>query len=439
MYQATKIAAVLVLRERVKECREGRAGRLTVERKTMIKKNKRMLALILVLAMTAMLIAALPTVAGAATGMATIDLSTLGAMNADNSANVATESQWSYTSHNARLSLTTANGVYILTGTNNNIYVSVESGASNAHITLDGVSITRTDNSPFQIAHDCTITLVGTNTITTTSSHAALYITGVACVINGDGSLTLTAPGSAIFVDTSLGGTLSITESASVFAMGENAPIAMTNPTPNIRIGDNASFTMGNSESAGITALYYFTQADATTTHQWKLSGSAALYTGSSLTDATIRAYVPKGTPGTIAREPIPVAPIITSPNTLSVVAGTGGSLPLTATGTPAPTWSLTGAPAGVSITGSTLTVASTVPAGTYAFTITASNGVEPDATQSFTLTVTKAGGGNGGGDNGGGGKMPATGDALSLLAPLALLVGSAVCSYIAADRRKHH
>jgi len=34
------------------------------------------------------------------------------------------------------------------------------------------------------------------------------------------------------------------------------------------------------------------------------------------------------------------------------------------------------------------LTVASTVAAGTYSFTITASNGTAPDATQSFTLTV---------------------------------------------------
>jgi hypothetical protein len=68
----------------------------------------------------------------------------------------------------------------------------------------------------------------------------------------------------------------------------------------------------------------------------------------------------------------------------------------VTATGDPAPTFSLTGAPAWLSIGTTTGVLAGKPPnlgAGpyTFTFTITAGNGVSPDATQSFTLTVDQA------------------------------------------------
>jgi len=100
--------------------------------------------------------------------------------------------------------------------------------------------------------------------------------------------------------------------------------------------------------------------------------------------------------------------PTITSGNNTSVITGTGGSFALTATGNPI--WSLDGRqPAGVTISGSTLVIAASVPAGTYTFTITAANGVSPNATQTFTLTVTAGGGGGGGTTGGGGGGAAAT------------------------------
>jgi len=83
-----------------------------------------------------------------------------------------------------------------------------------------------------------------------------------------------------------------------------------------------------------------------------------------------------------------PVAPTITSAASFTCVAGTGGSFALTATGTAPITWSLAGAPAGVTIVGATLNVAASVAAGTYNLTITASN-VTSNNTQNFTLTVT--------------------------------------------------
>jgi hypothetical protein len=84
--------------------------------------------------------------------------------------------------------------------------------------------------------------------------------------------------------------------------------------------------------------------------------------------------------------------PKITSANNTTVVSGTGGTFQLMAAGDTPIAFSLDGTePAGVTISGDTLNVVAAVPAGTYNFVITASNGVNPDATQSFTLTVSAA------------------------------------------------
>jgi len=85
--------------------------------------------------------------------------------------------------------------------------------------------------------------------------------------------------------------------------------------------------------------------------------------------------------------------PAITSANNTTFTTGTAGSFTVTATGTPTPTLALTGGtlPAGVTFTPATGVLSGTPAAGTggtYPLTFTASNGVAPDATQSFTLVV---------------------------------------------------
>ena len=68
---------------------------------------------------------------------------------------------------------------------------------------------------------------------------------------------------------------------------------------------------------------------------------------------------------------------------------GTGGTYTFTASGFPAPTFSAT-TPTGIvlnSTTGALTETGSQVP-GTYIFTVTASNAVTPNATQSFTLSI---------------------------------------------------
>ncbi len=88
-------------------------------------------------------------------------------------------------------------------------------------------------------------------------------------------------------------------------------------------------------------------------------------------------------------------APAITSADSTTFVAGMPGSFTVTATGVPTPGIDLDGAlPAGVTFTDhgdGTASLAGTPAAGAtgeYPLMVTASNGVPPDATQAFTLTV---------------------------------------------------
>jgi len=91
-------------------------------------------------------------------------------------------------------------------------------------------------------------------------------------------------------------------------------------------------------------------------------------------------------------------APVITSANRATLVAGGTGNFTVTTTGAPAAALSESAAlPSGVTFTDNkdgTASLGGTPAVGTggvYAFTITAHNGVSPDASQPFTLTVNEA------------------------------------------------
>ncbi|QDZ15310.1 beta strand repeat-containing protein [Humibacter ginsenosidimutans] len=82
--------------------------------------------------------------------------------------------------------------------------------------------------------------------------------------------------------------------------------------------------------------------------------------------------------------------PEFTSAASTSVASGGTLAFPVTVSGTPTPTVSISGAPSWVSLSGGSLV--GSVPSGAtgpYTFTLSAANGVSPDASQPFTLTVT--------------------------------------------------
>ncbi len=82
-------------------------------------------------------------------------------------------------------------------------------------------------------------------------------------------------------------------------------------------------------------------------------------------------------------------APMITSASSATFTVGLSASFQATATGSPTPTFTETGALlSGVSFSSSGLLRGTPSSAGSYTFTVTVSNGVSPDATQSFTLSV---------------------------------------------------
>ena len=86
------------------------------------------------------------------------------------------------------------------------------------------------------------------------------------------------------------------------------------------------------------------------------------------------------------------IAPAITSTSSTTFTVGSAGTFTVTATGSPAPTLSQTGTlPAGASFNAATGVLSGTPATGTggiYPITLTAQNGVAPNATQNFTLTV---------------------------------------------------
>ena len=92
----------------------------------------------------------------------------------------------------------------------------------------------------------------------------------------------------------------------------------------------------------------------------------------------------------TLVVSPVPAAPVITSDDNTRVVFGAGGIFKVTAAGATPITFTLTGAPEGVSIndTSGIMAISVFTAVGTHTFTITASNDTSPDATQTFSLVV---------------------------------------------------
>jgi RHS repeat-associated protein len=86
---------------------------------------------------------------------------------------------------------------------------------------------------------------------------------------------------------------------------------------------------------------------------------------------------------------------VITSANNVTFIAGSLGSFTVTASGIPGPILSESGSlPSGVTFNTGTGVLSGTPASGTggsYSITFTASNGVNPNATQNFTLTVDQA------------------------------------------------
>jgi hypothetical protein len=172
--------------------------------------------------------------------------------------------------------------------------------------------------------------------------------------------------------------------------------------TPQITSATSTTFAVGTSGSFTVTANGYPAAS---------ISESGTLPLGVAFNDSTgllsgtplqgtggvyTLDFTPTSTAGTGTTQVFTLvvdqAPQFTSANTTIFTVGTAGTFTATASGFPAPTFSLTGAlPAGVSFNPTTGMFSGTpqiLTGGTYPLTLTASNGVTPSATQTFTLIV---------------------------------------------------
>lgn len=126
--------------------------------------------------------------------------------------------------------------------------------------------------------------------------------------------------------------------------------------------------------------------------------GGGASYVEASATDVSV-STAGATSPEVIIVAELAVAPALTSADGTTFTIGQAGTFSVAATGGPVPALSDGAAtlPSGVTFADNgdgTATLAGTPAAGTvgsYPFTITASNGTDPDATQDFTLTVAQA------------------------------------------------
>ena len=258
--------------------------------------------------------------------------------------------------------------------------------------------------------------IADTFTVTTTgvpapalSETGALPI-GVTFVDNGDGTATLGGTAAAatggtyalsitaangVTPDATQSFTLSVDQApvitsaaATSFAAGmANTFMVTTTGTPISVLGETGALP------AGVIFVY---NGDGTAT----IAGTPAA--GTAGTYALLIIAANGVTPNAIQSFTLTVAaalpPAISSAADTTFTTGTLGTFTITTAGVPTPALSETGAlPAGVTFAddgGGTAALAGTPAAGTggtYALTFTAANGVTPDATQSFTLTVDQA------------------------------------------------
>ena len=296
------------------------------------------------------------------------------------------------------LTITAANGV-------------VPDATQSFTLTVDGSpAITSADR------HDVPVGIAGTFTVTTTGfptsalSETGALPSGVTFVDNGDGTATLAGT-----PDAGTGGTYALTITAANGVTARRHPELHADgraaQAPAITSADSTTFTVGTVGTFTVTTTGFPTSA---------LSETGALPTGVTFVDngdgtATLAGTPDAGTGGTYPltitaangvtprRHPELHADGRPPPRpgdhqrrqTRRSRSGTPGTFTVTTTGFPTSALSETGAlPTGVTFVDNvdgTATLSGTPAAGTggtYALTITAANGVLPDATQSFTLTV---------------------------------------------------
>src|SRR6266404_228842 len=217
-------------------------------------------------------------------------------------------------------------------------------------------------------------------TTTATFPGPGVYVLRLAAFdgeLTGTGDVTITVNGVAPQITSAAGTTLTVGTAGSFTVTSTGIPTATLSETGSLPNGvtfvDNGdgTATLAGTPGAGTAGTYAITITAS--------NGTAP--------DAT-QSF-------TLTVQPTPQAPQITSANSTTFTVGNNGSFTVTSVGSPTASVSETGAlPSGVTFVDNqdgTATLSGTLAAGTagsYPITITATNGVAPDAMQNFMLTV---------------------------------------------------
>ena len=284
-------------------------------------------------------------------------------------------------------------GTYPITITASNGSVDATQGFT---LTVDQApAITSVANTTFTVGTAGSFTVIASGFPAPTFSATGALPSGV--TLSSSGVLSGT-PGAGT------GGTYPITITANngVSPNGTQSFTLTVDQAPAITSANSTTFTVGTAGSFTVVAsgnpASTFSETGAlpsgvTLSTGGLLSGTPAAGTGGTYT-ITITAANGTTNATQIFTLTVDQAPSITSTNSATFTAGTAGSFTATATGFPSPSFTETGAlPSGVTLSTGGL-LAGTPAAGsggTYTITITASNGVSPNATQIFTLTVNQA------------------------------------------------
>jgi hypothetical protein len=290
-------------------------------------------------------------------------------------------------------------------------------GPADAHSMASSVTDSNTNLDVFQTTGGAAITFTSANTTTfTVGTSGSFSVTATAspsATISESGSLpsgvTFTAStgtlsgtpkagtgGSYTLTFTAHNGVSTDVTQTFTFKVNEAPGITSTN-TATFTVGTSGSFTVGTSGYPSPTFSESGTLPGGVTLDKTsgKLSGTPNSGTGGKYT-FTITATNSVGTDATQTFTlVVDEAPGITSTSTKTFTVGSSDSFTLTTTGYPSPTFSESGTlPGGITFDKTAGTLSGTPKTGTggkYNLTITATNSIGTDATQSFTIVVNEA------------------------------------------------
>jgi len=233
----------------------------------------------------------------------------------------------------------------------------------------------RDTTTAYGVAASLTPTRTGITELNGLSLTPGVY-SGGALSLADTGALTLAGSADSVWVF----------QAASTLTIGSGTRITITGGASSC----NVFWQVGSSATIGTGAQFQGTvlaQQSVTATTGATVVGRLLARTGAVTLDTnTITASTGCPTPGTPSQT---TAPTITSGTPAPATAGSPYTTTVTATGSPTPTYTATGLPAGLTINGATGVISGTPTApGDSTVTITASNGTAPDDTQTVVLTV---------------------------------------------------